>query len=339
MNTSDTAETEVARVCTQEGCEAPEGPCLEGIGLDDCPHFKTLPAGQKPEEEPDEAHISLHRGKALRMEEAAAHMAKWDTQVVVLAGEVGVGKTTLLTVVFDKYSRGLYADHVFAGSRTLHGFEERIRTRRVDSWNQEARTDRTPYGAPDRFLHLAVAPENSLDRHKNLLMTDIAGEEFEAVRDHPLEAPLAPVLKRANHVGIAIDAFELADSARRNAPIFDAKQLIRGAAEVGLLDRAQGIQLVLTRLDRAEATKRDEVIEVFEDLARQVEQVIPSVSSQLSTHVTAAKAAADGSFEAGLGVEGLFREWLSPQRSVSVPTIRGRADPKTPYASYSVGSV
>src|SRR4051812_6581560 len=67
------------------------------------------------------------RAHALTDRQASGLSARERATVIVLAGAVASGKTTLITALYERFGHGPIAGHRFAGSLTLPGFEARAR--------------------------------------------------------------------------------------------------------------------------------------------------------------------------------------------------------------------
>ena len=62
--------------------------------------------------------VALSHGSELTLSEASTHARELTTRVVVLAGPVESGKTTILTSLYESFRKGPVAGHRFAGSAT-----------------------------------------------------------------------------------------------------------------------------------------------------------------------------------------------------------------------------
>src|SRR4051812_14264762 len=79
------------------------------------------------QEASDEEGSGAGRAHALTVREASRLAAARRPTVVVLAGTVSSGKTTLITSFYERFARGPIGPMKFAGSLTLPGFEARAR--------------------------------------------------------------------------------------------------------------------------------------------------------------------------------------------------------------------
>src|SRR5712692_4403902 len=99
--------------------------------------------------------IDLPSGNELDDLEAAKLQAAQLARLIVVAGPVGAGKTTLITTLHDLFQTGKIGDHAFAWSRTLPAFERRCHLSRIASERAVPDTERTPFGKV-RYLHIQI---------------------------------------------------------------------------------------------------------------------------------------------------------------------------------------
>lgn len=305
-----TQSLEAPPACSQEGCTAPQGSCLEGFDeYSDCPHY-AIDSGSG--ESSASRDIPLHSGDALTTAEATSLMRRSPTRLVVLAGAANVGKTTLLSVLYEKFLRGAFGRFVFAGSLTLEGFEERCYLSRLASWRPTPDTKRTQRGTASMFLHLRLANNDRSFRPADLLFTDIAGEEFDAIRDVPNEAVAADIVRRSDHFAVALDSTELMENSVRHAIRASTIQLLRSGIEAGLLRDASGIQLVATKWDTVEDSRRDDVMEFLNRIHSEIADMVEIDKSRTTSHVTACRSRDDGGVTEGHGLKDLLCSWMGP---------------------------
>src|SRR5438094_3901098 len=87
--------------------------------------------------------IDLPTGKELDESGALKLEVARPVRLVVVAGPVGCGKTTLLTSLYELFQWGPVAEFEFAGSKTLPAFEQRCHLSRSASGASEPKTQRT----------------------------------------------------------------------------------------------------------------------------------------------------------------------------------------------------
>lgn len=100
--------------------------------------------------------VELSGGGVLSAADADAVTLRSRTQLVVLAGAEGSGKTTVLASIYERLNRGPFAGVQFAGSRSLLGFEEICHLNRLASGGAQPDTQRTIPAEEASYYHLAL---------------------------------------------------------------------------------------------------------------------------------------------------------------------------------------
>jgi Double-GTPase 2 len=116
--------------------------------------------------------VNLPLGKPLEEAGASEVLRGSGAPIVVLAGAVKSGKTTLLASLHDAFQRTPFAGYLCAGSRTLLGLEEECFDARFASGGETPVTQRTKLEEGILFYHL-----------KELLLADMSGEHYEGALD------------------------------------------------------------------------------------------------------------------------------------------------------------
>ncbi|MEW5852491.1 MAG: hypothetical protein AB2A00_27140 [Myxococcota bacterium] len=290
--------------CPQSGCSAAStGKCLEGLALEECPHWRKRAVPAAPKRAKPEEGIALRDAEALSAAETATVMGRWPARLVVFVGDVESGKTTLLATVFELFGAGAAREHRFARSVTLHGFERRCFEARITSGREQPATRRTDADDEPRFLHLGV--RKTANQLIDLLFTDISGEHFAELRDRPSESALLPIVKRADAVVVTLDGLMLSDPTKRHACVARSTHLIRSLGEVGALRRATGVQVVITKHDLVDVGQAN-----ADDVMFRFSKVLPITNAPtLGLHSTAARNGRGLTW--GNGVEALISTWTS----------------------------
>ena len=91
--------------------------------------------------------IRLPTGLELNEEQAEQLTAEKPPRLIVLAGAVDCGKTTLLSCVYEMFQGGPVDEKQFAGCHTLPAFERKCYLGRADSGNEEEDTGRNCPGS------------------------------------------------------------------------------------------------------------------------------------------------------------------------------------------------
>jgi len=190
--------------------------------------------------------IELPSGQELGTENASVITAARPTHLIVIAGPVGCGKTTLVTSIYESFQWGPFANFQFVESDTLPGFEQRCYLSRLVSGQSESDTPRTRLGDP-AFLHLRVC-EVSNDP-KDLLLTDLSGESFELARDNTDECRRLEFLKRADHLAILLDCQKLIDPKLRWAVTQDGLTLLQSLLDSEMLPKYAEVDILFSKWD------------------------------------------------------------------------------------------
>jgi len=242
--------------CTREGCQiASTGKCLEGFDpTSTCPYQQNSTLAHTTADPTDTPFVDLPTGEALTEVEASELTRQAITRVVVLAGPSGSGKTTILTSLFEAFFDAPFGNFRFAGSATLVGFERRCHDSRVVSGRNKPHTIHTKVSDTVDFLHLRLVPaSHGVFRKQNLLLSDISGERFRALRDSSEAITGMPMLRRADAFCIVVDGEKLANPAERHSVAYDARVLLRSLFEAGALSPKCTIQIVLSKWDVVQA--------------------------------------------------------------------------------------
>jgi len=167
-------------------------------------------------------------------------------------------------------SRGtLPHGHIFAGSKTLKGFEERARHLR--EWQGGPLPDQlaahTSLVDPRQpaLLHLAFRKMQSgaQNRRFDVMLTDLPGEWTEALVDRVSTATRFEFLTRADGLILVVDGPSLL-SQRRFSEVARTKLLMERLALSVKVDPSVPLTLLLTKCDEIEMTRPN----VVDDLVR-----------------------------------------------------------------------
>ncbi len=156
----------------------------------------------------------LFSGEDLKAADVERIMDSSGTRLIVLAGAVDAGKTTLLLTIVHQFYKGGFGDFNFAGSRTLLAFDRRAFDSNIISGRTVPTTQHTISSLDNiKFLHLAVRNKDMSGPITNLLFTDISGENFRDASDSVEECRKLWVLRRADRLVLLFDGNKIADPA------------------------------------------------------------------------------------------------------------------------------
>ena len=259
----------VTQACDHPGCQVLEsGSCLlSHPDPNACPHYGDLtvnamadeaiaaPSGQtEPLPLPGSAARLFSAGLELGVEDAAEIMRARYSHLVGVLGSSDAGKTCYLLSLYLMASRGgLPKSHLFAGSRTLPGFEARARLLRM--WKggplPDKLADHTTLADPRQpgFLHLALRETGGAKRLYNLLLTDLPGEWSTNLVNRAATADRFMFLRRADGIVLVVDGPVL-NSATRHSELQRSRHLLDRLVQSIGVDVKTPLLLLVSKYDR-----------------------------------------------------------------------------------------
>ena len=264
-----------------------------------------------------ETIVELPSGEALSAEEANETTRSSVARVIVPVGLVGVGKTTLLSEIYERFREGPFAGHSFAWSRTLQGFEQRAHNARIASRRSTPTTPRTSMGDSDAFLHLRLAPEDGLLPARDVLIADWPGEVFREMRDDVQTVKSHPLLPRADHIAFLVDGESLGTLESRHEAYHEADMLIQSILDAGVDSAAKSV--IYTKWDAALQGNGADALEEFTNmLERRLRSKHLARSGGLCFIRTAARPSLGSNLGRGMNLDEVLRVWLASARRPSV---------------------
>ena len=260
-----------------------------------------------------ESFIELPSADALTVDGANQTARSSVARVILPIGLAGVGKTTLLAEVYERFLEGPLAGHRYAWSRTLHGFDQRAHDARIASGRVAPTTRRTPLAGSEAFLHLRLAPLEGEAPPRDVLIADWPGEVFREMRDDVQAARSHPLLPRADHIAFLVDGESLGTLSLRQAARHETDMLIQSILDAGV-DRAVK-SVIFTKWDAAlEGDGADQLDDFVRDFEEQIRHKHESRAGKLHFICTAARPAAGSHLERGKNLDKVLRLWLGSTR-------------------------
>ncbi len=253
--------------------------------------------------------IDLPTGKELDEIGAQKLRVGRPVRLVVVAGPVGCGKTTLLTSLYELFQWRPVSGYSFAGSSTLPAFERRCYFSRTASERSEPDTERTPFGEV-RYLHLRVCPED-LSREIDFLFTDVSGETFERARDSTAECQRLTFLRQADHLLLLLDSEKLIVKERRWEVAHDSMTLLRSCLDSGMLAANCLVNVLWTKFDYFEAASDAENSRFLEQLEGEIKADFGSRIGHLTFSKVAARPTQVDGLKFGHGLSELLTYWAT----------------------------
>lgn len=237
------------------------GACLEAF--DDpveCPN--TFEAESAQREEPEAAQsqataeeggapesralrfVTFESGESLGLSQANDLRAERPCRLILIAGEVKAGKSTLLVELFGKFLKGPYQGWSFAGSSTLKAFDRVHSPSRESSGLSLPETARTADEGM-RFLHLRLSSEGRTD----LMLSELSGERFKGVIEGASIKDQIPVAEAADRCLVLVDGNLMLAASTRARTFARARRLIGGLTEEGGLSPDTPTLILATKSD------------------------------------------------------------------------------------------
>jgi hypothetical protein len=240
--------------------------------------------------------------------------------VILIAGAVGSGKTTLIASIFHCFQRGPFAGYLFAGSDTLPGFDERCHLARTASGRSSADTERTKAGVDRKLLHLRVRATYADAPIRNLLIADLSGEHYQNAKDSVDECRSLPLIRRADHFVLLVDGAKLVKPDQRQSAKNDAIMLLRSCLDAGQLGQRSLVDVLFSKWDLIDASEDTRENAAYADQVEvSIKQQFESRFSRLRFFRIAARRET-GDFPIGYGVAEAFSLWVEDTSEKVVPT-------------------
>lgn len=260
----------------------------------------------------EDQSISLHAGEALTIDESREITCARETSLIVVAGSPGAGKTTLIASLFHCFQRGPFAGFMFAGSDTCIGLDRRCFLGRTVSRGVRPDMERTKVGIGQRLIHFRVRREDLSEMSRDVLFTDVSGEEYEEIRHSMDRCRAFPLFRRADHIVILIDGERIADSAQKHAAKAEAEQFMGFLRDAGHFNVNCQVHVLVAKCDLL----TDHAAKGFASKVKEgILQRFSSKVARLSVGEIAARPVQETTeFPLGHGLADHFPSWLERHR-------------------------
>jgi hypothetical protein len=264
-----------------------------------------------------QATQELFAGYEMSAAETEAITLQWPTQLVVLAGAEGSGKTTMLAALYEHLGRGSFAGFDFAGSRSLLGFEKICHANRVVSGGTRPTTDRTIPSDEAAYYHLALRETAGDRRRRQVLLSALSGELYRWARNSREECEKLTFLHRANAIVVLVDGERLASLEQRANGHADAAGILDAFLDARMVPPSCQVEFVFSKLDRIR-TAGDSALAFLQQTQEKLEAKFRSRVPQLLFRGIAARPGpSNDEEELSNGLASAFATWAVPQARVT----------------------
>ncbi|HTT93420.1 MAG TPA: hypothetical protein VMF55_02030 [Solirubrobacterales bacterium] len=192
--------------------------------------------------------------------------------VLILAGDVETGKTSIFAALYERFGRGPFAGRLFAGSVTIPGFERRCHGWRVASGVHAPLMPHTPL-TELYWLHLRIRDAERKRPLQDLLFADYNGEIYADIASGADSEVDRSFLRRGDHVGVVLDGGKLSAVTEREAALQRASYLVAALSEPGVLVDPRALFIVMSKYDLVAAASESERVVAEETAAKVGEQI------------------------------------------------------------------
>lgn len=260
--------------------------------------------------------IDVHLGYELSDIEASEITRSSLTKVIVVAGPGASGKTTLLASLNDRFQQSALQDYEFAGSRTLLAFESRSYDVRIASGRLEPEMEKTKVDLDNlRFLHLRVRKKGDGSVLRDLLFSDISGENFRQAKNSSEDCKKLWILKRADRLVLLFDGASLAISAKRQESKSFGIDFLRSCIDSGMIGIATMVDVVISKMDEInQSVNKAETEKFIEEIVKEIRNRFASGVSKLAFFEVAVLPKKDPNLAEGWGLSNIFPPWVEESR-------------------------
>ncbi|MDE1225101.1 hypothetical protein MCT03_12660 [Vibrio aestuarianus] len=237
------------------------------------------------EDKSPETKRELVGQEALSAIEATVRLKNEPGKVVSFVGPVGVGKTTLISSLYDIFCKSNNLSMSFGGSDTLYAFEKLCHHSRVTSRGNDISTPRTSSMSDVQFYHLSLA---SPHKKMNIFLADRSGEDYSSMVDDISLVNRYGEISRSDLVCVLADAEKLSTPTTRHVARLHLQNLLFSMFESKILDLNANCVILLTKFDLISEKGKEELC--LKEVKKAIHHVATITSAQIDILPVAAKA-------------------------------------------------
>ncbi len=262
--------------CNNSDCNyATDSVCIDGLSEKNCPNlvdFSQLEfvspdsitergsserAGDSVKQQPsiEISKVPFCGQTPLSIDETQTKLKDHVGKVISFIGPIGVGKTTLISSLYDIFSKQSEIPVTFGGSDTLYAFENLCHHARVTSRGSSVSTPRTSSTEGVRFYHLSI--RDSQEQRQEFFLADRSGESYSEMVNNISLGNNFNELLRSDLLLFMVDSSLLGSKSERHKTRRTTKKLIQSLFESQILPKNTNCALVLTKFDLVAGTDQE----------------------------------------------------------------------------------
>ena len=295
--------------CNKESCTFEiDGKCVEENKIEECPHLVRI---ENTEEKIsfEDSHKLIYDSDALTTDNCNIVTSNNISRIVILAGPIGCGKTTLICCLNQLFQQGTFSNYIFKGSYTLLGFEKITHDSRPSSGRTKETTAHTTLNPLERFFHLSLMKEGSKEVH-NLLLSDISGEHFKNMKDSVTTCKEFSLLKRADHFALFFDCEKICDEKTRQSAHVDSIALLQTCIDAGMLNEQSNVEILFSKWDKVTKLNDPKINAYVESIKGEIKEKFSKKVALLKFFNICSRPDQRSSMHAGFGINLVLPIWL-----------------------------
>ncbi|WP_374034310.1 hypothetical protein ACES2I_17445 [Bdellovibrio bacteriovorus] len=224
--------------------------------------------------------LEIYSGYEIPLSQSFVVASAQKTKLVLVVGPVLAGKTTLISRIFDKFHDGPIGDWGFAGSETIVGYENILRSHRSKNVDKMPAVERTPIKRDPDLFHLSLRRKK--EESLGVLLANLSGEMFmDLIQTEEAIGDLV-YFKRAHHISILLDGEKLINKAGRAHELRNANLFLERLIKARYISESTTLSVVLAKTDvfRSSPNGKEYVAETLRKISQDIIQ--PLIRSEIN---------------------------------------------------------